>query len=146
MAFIDGYLGIHIDGSSPIVAGTVLSLESSGLILQCAIAVVGCRHMANHKGVNMLIKPHGQLFILSSVCSCTSTLCLMMFTAMRMLSYSDTMTWTMVLTVFFLATYYFTACLLAILVLRLHIVFGQTTYQMSKSTQRQGHCTLRLVL
>jgi len=138
----DGYLGLNIDGSSPIVAGISLSLMAVCLISQCVIAVYGYRHMVNKDQF------HGQfkcLFMFCFACCSTMVIGVMIETVMVMVSYSNPIAETILRCVQVMGIFYFWSCLLTILVMRLHVTFGSSLFKMTKTTEYVFGCILVLL-
>ena len=110
-----------------------MCLVAIGFIIQCVIGIIGCRKMMRSRGVHCQLKV---LFLLSFTCSCAATICCMMQIVNSIVSTSNTNPFTVYIMVCvnLMAMFLFMAFLLSILVLRIHITFGQTAYRMTKPT------------
>jgi len=139
MGFInDGYLGLDIDGTSPVIGILATSLMSLCLITQLAIGVTACRQMTGEKQ-----KVHTRfkvLFGLCLFCACTATTILIVWSPMfwpifwrPLLPATRVHPGVLLLAVHLLANAYFFASLLTVLVLRLRVVF--------KEFMRMAKCT-----
>merc|ERR1712176_1670338 len=128
MSFVtDGYLYLDVDGSDPVIGVPCLSLVTICLLIQCCTLAARCRQLRDTPVVDTKFNV---MFVLSCVCSITATMSLMVEIVMILISYWDVIAWTVTLRINSTACLYFSACLVTILVMRLHAVFGHTEYAM----------------
>jgi len=115
----DGYLGLSIDGTSLWVAIPAVSLISICLIIQLTMGWMACRQLMNNKRVQT---PFKISFAAALVFACTMTVTWIMESPILSSSWDTTAVVTFT-SLFFLCMSSFYSCILAVLVLRLRVVF-----------------------
>jgi len=130
----EGYLKLDINGTSPIATTITISFLGIGLLIQCIIAITAMSKMRHFKGVHLKFKI---LFVLSFICCALFTITLIIWHRLLMLSESPNMTSPLFVinaSIWQCSCFTFVSTLLTILVLRLHVTFGESAFRMSQCT------------
>lgn len=127
-----GYLGLNLDVStSPILGIISISLIAIAIVIQCGIAAIAFRQMANKTAVSIKFK---LCFVLCFACSCIISSLLIAYIATLMAPDINFLRLAIITHVTIFLQYLFFTILLTILVLRLRVTFDDTELQMSSCT------------
>ena len=137
----DGYLDVNIDGSSVVVELISSTLSGLALLSQCVIFFIAISRMMEKDRVALKFK---LLFTASFICSSTLTICCI--ATYQYFDYFEPATLALMGGLMGTAGFNFYVCLLAILVLRLKVTFGDSIYKMSTRTFHFFICILVVLL
>lgn len=136
----NGFLGLSIDGTSPIVAIPVITVSSICVIIQIAIGMIACRQMAENDKVQTQFKVS---FFGCLLCVFTAIIMNIAGNPMFWSSF-DAKTFAIQYSVFMFTGLAMYLCLLIVLVQRLRVVFREFM-QMSCGTYSCFICLLTLL-
>ena len=122
----DGYFGLHIDGTHAVPNIIDDVIASISFLIHCTIGIIAFRKMSHQPNVDRRLKI---LFTVSWLCCISYCLSQIVGVTMTIINGAEPMICVLLFCIMWFSFYW---TLLATLVLRLHLVFKESVYRMSR--------------
>jgi len=128
---LDGFFGIKIDASDPVIGGIIVALLGVMLIIQAIIGVVSFWHIRRAKKLKRRFKIlyYGTVFL-----AILATLTMIFHNMVVIVYHYTALIAVLVASIWYCTMLYFPLSLLIFLVMRLHVTFDNTVFELSQTS------------